>query len=77
MRLSRSGHYRNSGTTELFDKKPTISWNKKSKELNLSVKGIRGVSGDPSRYNFWVSLTATDLQAIVGSLIGEVLITVE
>lgn len=68
MRLSRAGYYRNSGTTQFFDKEPTVSFNKKSKEVRLSVKRIRGVSGDQSYYNFWISLTVAELQTMIGSL---------
>lgn len=70
MRLSRAGCYRNSGTTQFFDKEPTVSFNKKSKEVSLTVKRIRGVSGDKSYYNFWISLTVAELQAMIGSLVN-------
>lgn len=68
MRLSREGHSRNSGITVFFDKSPAVSFNKTSKEVRLSVKGIRGVQGDKSKYNFSISLTVAELQTIIGSL---------
>ena len=71
MRLSRSGNQRYCGHTKVFDAPPRISWDKQSKEIKLSVRRVRGVSGDRSFYNYSISLTVAELQAMVGSLASE------
>ncbi len=72
MRLLRSGYRRNSGSDQLFDKNPAISWNKKTQEITLSVSGVpHQYPSNPSRFNYRVSLSIEELQKMIVSLAAQ------
>lgn len=70
MRLIRqAGQNNTQRSTPLFDKKPAIYWNAKTKEITLIVERVPHESPkNTTRYEYLLSLSIRELQDIIGKL---------
>ncbi len=66
MKLFRQAHKKNTGSVQLFDKPPAVSWKLKTREVHLFVTDIPH-EGQGS-FDYWVSLTTDDLHQIIEAL---------
>jgi hypothetical protein len=73
MRLTRqAGKNKTKTSTHLFDKSPVVSWNAKTKEITLGVDGVpHETPSNSTRFDYFVSLTIEELQAMIGSLANQ------
>ncbi len=69
MQVRRWGANRNSGSTTIFDKKASTSWNARKNLLSMTISRVN--HGTAGEFNYAVEFTVEDFCQMVGALSKE------